>query len=102
MMQMVLFRIMVALSEGPGDANEVLERLRRGGGFGVPSVPAFYRHLRKGLEHGWIAVDGIDADTRGRPAQRYALSPAGERAVEEYARELRGLTRRVLDEPAGS
>ncbi len=98
---MTLFQILAVFSEaGPTDAASVLERLdellpaRE-----VPSLPAFYRHVRRATELGWIAVDGTEdpaAERGGRPARLFRLTPAGADAVRGRALEIESITRLAL------
>lgn len=95
-MHLTLFQIMAVLAGGPADAAGVLDALR-GLGDDVPSVPAFYRHLRQGIDEGWIAVEGTGpAEGPGRPAQTYGLTPGGRSALRERGRELERFTRLAL------
>lgn len=65
-----------------------------------PSVPALYRHLRAALDAGWICVEGMeDTESRGRPAQRYGLTPRGEQVLLREVEQLQTLVRLALDGP---
>ncbi len=102
-MHMTLFQILAVLRDGPLDAGVALERLSRlAPAREVPSVPSFYRHLRRGLEEGWITVQGTtDDEGPGRPAQSYALTPDGLTALQDRSRELEAFTRLALETSEG-
>lgn len=98
-MQLILFQILAVLRDKPAEASTVLARLedllpaRR-----VPSLPTFYRHLRRGMEHGWIEVEGLEDDEPGpgRPARIYSVTREGREAVQRRARELDAFTSLAL------
>ena len=92
-----LFLALAALSTGPAEATEILERLDGSAAAGpVPSVPTLYRRLRDGVEAGWIEVEGVPPAGRGRPGQRYRLTPEGEAAVRAEAVRWRAVVDLVL------
>lgn len=98
-MHLTLFQILALLRDAPADASTVLDGLERLLSHeDVPSVPAFYRHLRRGLESGWIEVEGTDPPDEGpgRPARIYRLTEAGRGAVRERALELDAFTSLAL------
>ena len=99
-MQTALFQILVMLGQGPAEATVIRERLRlRGDHLDIPSIPAFYRHLKSGIDEGWIEVRGQAPGerARGRPSQLYALSKAGRRALRQRATWLQKLSRLALE-----
>lgn len=102
-MHTTLFQIMAVLRHGSAEAGAVIERLGElAPPSEVPSVPSFYRHLRRGMEEGWIRVEGAaDPDQPGRPAQAYGLTPEGEAALHERSRELEVFTRLAFEGPEG-
>ena len=95
----VLFRLLAILRAEPTDASALIERLRSLAPGNVPSLPAFYRHLRRGMDEGWIMVDGTDPPEHGpgRPRQVYRLTQSGRAALAEHARELRIFASLALD-----
>jgi len=100
-MHMTLFQIMVVLRDGPREAGVAIALMRRLVAAGeVPSVPSFYRHLRRGMEAGWIEVEGTaEEEGPGRPARSYRLTPAGVAALRARGKELEALTRLALKGP---
>jgi DNA-binding PadR family transcriptional regulator len=98
-MHMALFQILSILRPTPSDASSVLARLDELTEGKAPSLPAFYRHLRRGMEEGWIEVEGTEQPDEGpgRPAQRYRITGEGEVALTARARELRVFTGLALD-----
>jgi DNA-binding PadR family transcriptional regulator len=98
-MDQPLFRVLAVLRVGSGDTGEILDRLRAIGSDATPSLPAFYRHLRRGMEEGWISIDGLDqgGEGPGRPRQIYALPRAGEESMRAEARRLEAFTSLALD-----
>lgn len=98
-MHLTLFQILALLKDQPADAVTVLAGLERLlSRTDVPSLPAFYRHLRRGMENGWIDVDGrdIDPEGRGRPARLYRLTAQGKAALRQRAHELDAFTTLAL------
>lgn len=97
-MHMSLFQILAVLRERPSDASTLLDRLGSLTPDDVPSLPAFYRHIRRGMEEGWIEVEGTEGpdDGPGRPARTYRLTPEGRAAVRERAVELDAITALAL------
>jgi DNA-binding PadR family transcriptional regulator len=103
-MHRALFQILALLRDAPSDAASLLGGIealtpKRG-----PSMPAFYRHLRRGIEEGWVGIDGTDPrdDGPGRPSQIYRLTPHGESALREHALELQIFTRLALSSQTGA
>jgi DNA-binding PadR family transcriptional regulator len=98
-MHTVLFRLLAILRAEPTDASALIGRLRSLTPGKVPSLPAFYRHLRRGMEEGWIMVDGTDppGGGPGRPRQVYRLTRAGRAALAEHAREMQIFAALALD-----
>lgn len=101
-MQLTLLLILAVMSElGPTDASSTLERMERVlPSREIPSLPAFYRHLRRAMETGWVVVEGTEKveDTRGgRPARLYRVTPEGRAAVRERALELSSIAAMVLE-----
>ena len=103
-MHLTLFQILALLREEPADASTVLEGLGRLlPDRDVPSLPAFYRHLRRAMESGWVEVEGTDPDDDGpgRPARVYRLTREGAEALRERARELEAFTSLALGGEGG-
>lgn len=100
-MNITLFQILAVLRQEPSEASDVLERLQAVAPADVPSLPAFYRHLRRGIEEEWIEIEGIGTTDEGpgRPARIYRLTPAGVEAVRERALELDAITALALERP---
>ncbi|MGD2067509.1 MAG: PadR family transcriptional regulator [Gemmatimonadota bacterium] len=100
-MHITLFQILAVLRQGPSEASDLLERLRAVAPADVPSLPAFYRHLRRGIEEGWLEIDGTGTPDEGpgRPARIYRLTPVGVEAVRERALELDAITALALERP---
>ncbi len=103
---MTLFQILAVLSElGPIDASAALERMEGVVPVGeVPSLPAFYRHLNRAIEAGWVVIEGTDevGDERGgRPARLFRVTPEGRAAVRQRAIEIESVTRWVLRSDRG-
>lgn len=100
-----LFQILAILRSGPMDAGGILDALRTvGNPDEVPSIPTFYRHLRKAADAGWLAIEGHDdpGDGPGRPKRHYALTRQGREAVEAKAATLSRFTRLALGgDPGG-
>lgn len=86
-------QILLALRREPSEAGQVLEHLRAlVGEEAMPSLATFYRCLKAGMDSGWVEVAGErPAEGPGRPAQIYAMTAAGERALEAEARRLESL-----------
>lgn len=98
-MHLTLFQVLALLRRAPADASAVLAGLEaRLPARDVPSLPAFYRHLRRGMENGWIEVEGTDPGDEGpgRPARVYRLTRRGRAAVRERALELDAFTSLAL------
>lgn len=101
-MQMTLFQILAVLGEaGPIDTSSALERMERLlPAREVPSLPAFYRHLRGAMEAGWVVVEGTEegeGERGGRPARLFRLTPEGRAVVRERALEVRAIVSLALD-----
>ncbi len=90
-MNSTLFQILATLKEGPTDVTTAMDRLRGIlGPHQTPSIPAFYRHLRRSEEEGWITIQG-EVETSGgmgRPRKIFGLTPAGEEALASEATRL--------------
>jgi DNA-binding PadR family transcriptional regulator len=96
-MHMVLFEVLALLRHRPADASALMARLDTLTAGKAASLPAFYRHLRRGMEEGWIEVDGGDQPGGpGRPPQIYRITAAGEAALRDRARELKVFTTLAL------
>lgn len=95
---MSLFHILALLRPAPSDAASLLESLGKLGGGRGPSVPAFYRHVKRGIDEGWVEIDGTEAreDGPGRPSQIYRITPLGLKALREQALELQAYARLAL------
>jgi DNA-binding PadR family transcriptional regulator len=99
-MHTILFQLLSILRQDPADASALLERLQSLTSGSVPSLPAFYRHIRRGMEDGWIVVAGTDQqeDGPGRPPQVYRITESGTAALKAYAREMEVFTTLALGE----
>lgn len=98
-MNETLYQVLLPLRAGDLSAADVLDRVREVAGAGAtPSLAAFYRCLKTGMDRGWLEIAGADTSGRGRPNRIYRLSPAGHRAVEKEARRLRALAALGLGE----
>lgn len=87
------------------DAAAIRDGLREhGDDHDLPSVPAFYRMLRKAVDAGWLTIEGAESPSegRGRPRQRYRISQQGRSAVEERAETLERFARLALGHEGGS
>lgn len=89
-MNETMYRALLALRSNDQQASSILDGLRQGGGE-VPSLAAFYRGLKSGLDEGWIEIVGNDASGPGRPRQIYRLTSFGQRALDKEARRLQAL-----------
>lgn len=97
-MHTILFQLLAILRAEPADASALTARLRTLTPRRVPSLPAFYRHLRRGMEEGWIAIEGTDQpEGPGRPRQVYRLTESGLAALTEHAREMEVFTTLALE-----
>ncbi len=98
-MHTILFQLLAILRTAPADASTLLERFDLLASGSPPSLPAFYRHIRHGMEEGWIVVDGLDqpAGGPGRPRQIYRITAPGQSALAEHAREMEVFTTLALD-----
>lgn len=96
-MNEILFQVLLQLKDGALDAEAILESMaREKPGFEVPAIASFYRALKKASDAGYLAVEKIESEGRGRPRQRYALTRAGRAALETEARRLARLAEAVL------
>lgn len=97
-MHTILFQLLSILRQEPADASALLERLQSLTSGRAPSLPAFYRHLRRGMEDGWIVVVGTDQQDEGpgRPRQVYRITESGTAALREHAREMEVFTTLAL------
>jgi len=90
-MNSTLFQILAVLSEEATDVTTAMDRLRAIlGPKHVPSLPAFYRHLRRSEEEGWVVIQG-EVETPGglgRPRKIFGLTPAGREALATEANSL--------------
>lgn len=91
-MNETVYQVLLPLRAGDMPAAEALDRVREiAGAAGTPSLAAFYRCLKTGLDEGWLEIVGADTSGPGRPNRIYHLTPFGHRAVEKEARRLRAL-----------
>jgi DNA-binding PadR family transcriptional regulator len=97
-MHTILFQLLSILRQEPADASALLERLRSLTSGSSPSLPAFYRHIRRGMEDGWIVVAGTDQQEEGpgRPRQVYRITESGMAALRKHALELEVFTTLAL------
>lgn len=97
-MHTVLFQLLSILRQEPADASALLERLQSLTSGSIPSLPAFYRHIRRGMEDGWIAIAGTDQqeDGPGRPRQVYRITESGTAALRNHAQEMEVFTTLAL------
>lgn len=97
-MHTILFQLLSVLQQESADASALLEGLRSLSSGSGPSLPAFYRHIRRGMENGWIEVVGTDQpqDGPGRPRQVYRITRTGNVALRKHARELEVFTALAL------
>ena len=65
-----------------------------------PSLASFYRHLKRGLDEGWIESVGEEtgAKSPGRPSQRFRVTDSGLWAVRSEAARLRALAALALSD----
>lgn len=98
-MHLTLFQLLACLRGGPSDASGLLERLDALTRGQAPSLPAFYRHVRRGMEEGLIVVEATDRQGSGpgRPRQLYRITAAGEASLREEAREMEVFTTLALE-----
>jgi DNA-binding PadR family transcriptional regulator len=88
-MSLVLFLILAVLRERAADSATLLAELRRRAPSEAPSIPALYRHVRRGLDEGWLdVVDAEHSEGPGRPSRLYELTAAGRDALRARAGEL--------------
>jgi DNA-binding PadR family transcriptional regulator len=90
-MNATLFQILAVLHGEPLDASTAMRRLEDLlGSERLPSLPAFYRHLRRAEVEGWVAVQGeIDPEGGlGRPRQLFGLTSEGRKMVRSEADRL--------------
>ena len=99
-MNETMYRVLLALRSGDQQAPDILDALREAGG-DAPSLAAFYRSLKNGLDEGWMEIAGNDASGPGRPRQIYHLTTFGRRALDKEARRLQALASLALGDAAG-
>ena len=97
-MHEVTLQILGILREDPASANHIVVRLSQENDGKTPPLATFYRHLKTGLDNGWIAIAGEAQAGRGRPRQRYRVTDAGAKAAAVEATRLRTLADLVLGE----
>ncbi len=98
-MNTTTLRVLLALGEEGCTAADMLERLADvPGGVDAPSLPALYRHLKVGLDEGWLTVIPVGDGTPGRPRQIYQLTSSGKEAIAAQGRRLRALAAFALGE----
>lgn len=90
-MHEVTLQILGILRDGPASADRIMARLRQVNDGRPPPLATFYRHLKNGLDRGWIEIVGEAQGDRGRPKQRYRVTRAGAGAAADEARRLRAL-----------
>lgn len=96
-MNETLFQVLLPLKDGALDAESIVESMKgEEAGFEPPAIASFYRALKKASDAGYLAVEKVEAEGRGRPRQRYALTRAGRAALESEARRLARLAEAVL------
>ena len=96
-MNETVFQVLLQLREGPLDAEAILETMRTDkSGLEPPAIASFYRALKKASDAGYLAIERVEAEGRGRPRQRYAITRAGRSALESEARRLARLAEAVL------
>ena len=96
-----MFQVLLTLRSNDLQAPDILDGLRKiAGESNTPSLAAFYRGLKNGLDAGWMEIAGNDGSGPGRPRQIYHLTPFGHRAVEKEARRLHALASMALGELA--
>lgn len=100
-MSPLTFHILLSLRDGPSDAEGIVLRMQAFSGEEDPPLASFYRSLKRALEEGTIAIAKPPPGEvrRGRPPQRYRITPAGEVALSAEARRLERLAALALDEP---
>ncbi len=90
-MHEMTLQILGILREGTASADHIVVRLNQENDGKDPSLATFYRHLKIGLDNGWIAIAGEAQAGRGRPQQSYRVTDAGVEAAAIEARRLRAL-----------
>ena len=100
-MNETMYRMLLALRSNDQQASDILDGLRDAGGE-LPSLAAFYRSLKSGLDEGWLEIAGNDASGPGRPRQIYRLTSFGRRALDREARRLQALASLALGGTAGN
>ena len=96
-----VFQILISLRQGASQASEILDAIRAMDETATgPSLASFYRHLKRGLDEGWIESVGEEtgAKSPGRPSQRYRLTDSGLGAVRSEAARLRALAALALSD----
>ncbi len=97
-MHQTTFQILAVLRGGVADAGSIISKLDKLNDGEGPSLPTFYRHLKSGIDAGWIDVSG-DGQTergRGRPQQVYDISTEGIEAVTTEAKRLQAVAKLAL------
>lgn len=96
-MNETVFQVLLQLKDSALDAEGILESMKRDNpDLEQPAIASFYRALKKASDTGYLAVERVEAEGRGRPRQRYALTRAGRSALESEARRLARLAEAVL------
>ena len=93
-MQLTVFQILTILLGGVASAREVMTHLGEMSERDVPSLATFYRHLKSGLDAGWVAIatEERPGQRRGRPQQHYRITASGKKAAAHEALRLRSLS----------
>ncbi len=100
-MNIAVFQILVSLRQGATQASEILDAIRTMDEAAPgPSLASFYRHLKRGLDEGWIELVGEETGVKspGRPSQRYGLTDSGLESVRSEAARLRDLAALALSD----
>ena len=91
-MNATTLRVLLAIGGQGCTATEMLVRLGTvPGDDNVPSLPALYRHLKVGLDEGWLEVERGEDGTPGRPHQVYSITSAGLEEIAIESRKLKAL-----------
>jgi len=92
-------RVLLAIGGQGCTASDILVRLGTvPGDDNVPSLPALYRHLKVGLDEGWLEVERGENGTPGRPHQVYRITSTGAEAVAIESRKLQALAAFAIKE----
>ncbi len=93
----MLFHVLLALKEGPLDAERIVARMRESGSEKDPPLASFYRALNKALDDDHLEIlPPEDEVRRGRPRQRYRITRTGRAALTAEARRLGRLAKLAL------